>query len=524
MPTSTSRKALAVGLLVAIGFGAVLIAFTFVRRGGYSEKESYVVFAHFNDATGLSWKARVQMAGIPIGEVSRITLAGGRARLELRIRNEIELRQDACVSKRFPSTLLPDAVLEAASGSPQKALLRELPPEQREITCVREGVTVEVVLESVGRIAKDMEVVSGELAKTVAGSQGSMQEIIGNLARLSRELAITVDDGQARIDAILENTEAFTGALREVAQGDQQRYRNIARNVDDATSRIVTILDQVQGILGEGEPELKQSVADVRQSLDKLNRSLDEVQKVAVRIGEGKGVAGKLLADERLGERVGTSIEGVTDYLDRLVKLKIEVGLRSEWLLQENGSKTYAGIRLLPRPDKFYLIELVDDPRGVDTVTAESVRSIVNGVPQDTTTTRTVNEKSLKFTAVIGKRYGPVTLRVGLIESSGGSGADLHLLNDRLQLSTSLYQFDRPAGVKYPNLKIWANYQFLRYLYATIGTDDILNRNASGRLPGGRNFDFGRDVFVGGGLVFTDDDLKTLFGMGAGSIGGAAAN
>ena len=43
--------------------------------------------------------------------------------------------------------------------------------------------------------------------------------------------------------------------------------------------------------------------------------------------------------------------------------------LRSEWLAQQNGAKAYAGVRFLPRPDKFYVIEIVSDPRGVDTVT-----------------------------------------------------------------------------------------------------------------------------------------------------------
>src|SRR6266568_4614801 len=103
------NKALAVGLLVAVCGVAFLVAFTFFRKGGYSEKDTYLVYTYYEDATGLTWKSRVQIAGIQVGEVERIGLSGNRARLDLRIKKDIDLRADACLTKRFPSTLLPDA-------------------------------------------------------------------------------------------------------------------------------------------------------------------------------------------------------------------------------------------------------------------------------------------------------------------------------------------------------------------------------------------------------------------------------
>ena len=516
------NKALAVGLLTAVAFAGFLVAFTFFRKGGYSSSESYEVHVFFRDATGLSWKSGVQIAGIRIGEVARISLEGDRARLDLRIRNEIDLRKDACFSKRFPSALLPDALLDTAPGTQAAPALRSLPVEQREVTCVKEGTTVEALLDSLSGIAKDVQVISGELKDTVAGSQGSIKSIVANLEQMSAGLAQTTDQGGARLDAILRNAQDFTGTLRDVAEQDRARYHSIARNIDDASQRIVTLLDTVQQLVGDEGGDVQKSVAGVRESLEKLNRSLDQIEKVALQIGEGKGVAGKLLADERLGEKVGTALEGATDYVDRLVKLKVEVNLRSEWLAQQNGSKTYAGIRLLPRPDKFYLFELVNDPRGVDTITNETVTTETGGTTSTTVTARTLNENKLRFSFQLGKRYGPLAVRGGVIESSGGAGADLFLLQDRLQVSMSMFQFDRPTSVKYPNLKVWANYTFFRYLYATVGSEDLMNRWQTGRYPGGRDFAFGRDVFFGGGLVFTDDDLKTLLGVGGGAISGVA--
>jgi phospholipid/cholesterol/gamma-HCH transport system substrate-binding protein len=517
------NKALAVGTLVAVGIAAFLVAFTFFRKGGYSERESYIVYAYFEDATGLSWKSVVQIAGIQIGEVDEISLEGGRARLDLRIRNEIELHADACVTKKFPSALLPDALLEATTGTLTKPLLRDLPLEERQLTCVREAVDVQKLLESLSEVAEDIQAISGELASTMGGEKGSVREIVEGLVRITQGLDRTIQEGSTRIDAILQNTEAFTGTLRDVAEQDQGRYQSIARNVEDASARLVAVLEQVQGILGDSQPDMQQSVSDVRTSLDRLNRSMEQVEKVAENIGQGKGVAGKLLADERLGEKLGRSIEGVSDYVDRLVKLKTQVNLRSEWLANENGAKGYFALKLLPRPDKFYLVELVSDPRGVDTQTSETITTEAEGVTTVTRQTRRLNEQALSFSLQFGRRYGPLTLRLGVIESSGGMGADLHLLRDRLTVSFNAYQFTRPDDALYPRTKLWVDYTFFRYLYGSVGVDDFLNNWRSGRYPGGPDFTVGRDVFFGGGVVFTDDDLKTLLSVGGGAVGGVSS-
>src|SRR5512138_2860135 len=91
------NRALAVGVLAAVTGVAFVLALTFFRKGGFSDKDSYLVHADFPDATGLTWKSRVQIAGIQIGEVSDITLLGAKARLDIRIKNGIELHTDACL-------------------------------------------------------------------------------------------------------------------------------------------------------------------------------------------------------------------------------------------------------------------------------------------------------------------------------------------------------------------------------------------------------------------------------------------
>ncbi len=519
------NKAFAVGALVAIAGISFLVAFTFFKKGGLSERDSYAVHAYFDDATGLTWKSRVQIAGIVIGEVHKVVLEGRRALLELRIQKDIDLRRDACLTKRFPSALLPDAELEVSPGSGKSPSLRDLPEEQREIACVREAASVQKLLDSLAKITADVQVITGDLTKTVAGEKGSVREIIENLASVSRQIERTVSENGDKVGAILDNAEAFTGELRQLAETDRDRFHSIVRNVDEASARLNDVLQNVQGIIGTGKPELKESFGGLKDSLDKLNRSLGRIEEVTQKIAEGKGVAGKLLADERLGERVGNAVEGLSDYVDRLVKLQVQLELRSEWLLNETGSKAYFALKLLPRPDKYFLVEIVSDPRGVNTVTNTTVTTQdPNGNQSSSTNTIVVNERKLTFSAQIAKRYGPATFRIGVIESSGGVGSDLHLFDDHLQVSVNLYQFTRPTQDVFPRAKIWLDYRFLDHFYVTTGTDDFLNKWRAKQYPGGPKFSIGRDVFFGGGLFFTDDDIKALltsFGSAAGAAAGS---
>ena len=167
----------------------------------------------------------------------------------------------------------------------------------------------------------------------------------------------------------------------------------------------------------------------------------------------------------------------------------------------------------------------LSDPRGVDTVTTETTTTrSPNSTDESTTvTTKTLHEDRVTFSLQFAKRYGPLTFRVGVIESSGGLGADWHLLDDKLQLSISMYQFQRPFQDIFPRAKVWANYAFFQHFYATTGVDDFFNRWRTATSPGGRSFNIGTDVFFGVGLYFTDDDLKTLLMSGAGSAASGAS-
>ena len=119
-----------VGLLVLAAIGFLLVFLVFVRRGTLGA-DTITVYAMFRDASGLGTRSRVQVAGIPVGEIREITLVGTRARVALRVRKDIGLRTDAILIKRTES-FLGDYLLDLQVGSPNAPLM----PDGGEITHV----------------------------------------------------------------------------------------------------------------------------------------------------------------------------------------------------------------------------------------------------------------------------------------------------------------------------------------------------------------------------------------------------
>jgi len=143
-----------VGLLVLAAVGFLLAFLLFVRRGTMGA-DTITVYAMFRDASGLGTRSRVQVAGIPVGEIRDISLVGTRARLTLRLRKDIGLRTDATLIKRTES-FLGDYLLDLQVGSPNAPLM----PDGGEITHVidkstRQSLSLEQLLEMIreaGRI------------------------------------------------------------------------------------------------------------------------------------------------------------------------------------------------------------------------------------------------------------------------------------------------------------------------------------------------------------------------------------
>jgi len=530
---------LRVGLVVAAAAVAFALALYFIGANIGRDK-SYRVYAMFDDATGLGARSRVQIAGIPVGQVDRIELdeATARARVWLKIKQQYPLHRNATITKRSES-ILGDFLLDLTPGSPNQPLLKD----GDEIRNVVRQPGMNEVFNQLSKIAGDIGAVTENMRKTLGGEEGenNLRTIVENLTRITEGIEGIIERSQSRVDSILGNVQSFTGNLRNIGAGGEQDMLAILKNTRDATAEARDILKTVGNVVGSQDTgELKKSVGSVRSSMEKLDASLANVREITEKINKGEGTIGRLVNDDKLAKNLEKATSSLNDLFGNVSQLKIELQERSEFLIgcigvlgctpeppSSSGSgvgalanysynpwtKNYFSIRIIPKPDKWYGVELVDDPRGV--VRRVQVTNALLDPSQPPSNqffpskyTQITTERALKFSAYLAKRYGPISGRFGILENTGGFGVKLHLFNDQLIFSADAFEFANPLK-DHPRIKLYADYRFLDHILLTAGVDDLVNPRRYDDVDKTRIIS-GKDFFVGAGFFFTDDDIKLL--------------
>jgi phospholipid/cholesterol/gamma-HCH transport system substrate-binding protein len=472
-----------VGLFVLVVGIASIFIYRFVSRttgtaGGYT------VFAEMKDATGLAPQSRVMMAGIPVGTIKSIRLDRGMARVDIQMAPEVALHDDATVAKRS-SGILGEYFLALTPGTEGKPTLRD----GDQIMIVIEAASTDQIITDLARIADRVKLVAENLANTIGSPEG-----------------------QAEMQATLKNLAAVTDALNQTVRENREAIRQTLINVEQITNRsgpelqqilenVRTITEDVRSLLTENKGGAKAAVGEVRETVERVNRAsaslesaLSHIDSVTSRIDKGEGTVGRLTKDETLINEVQGVVEGVGDFVGGISRLQTIIGLRADYNFVSNTIKSYVELRLQPSEDKYYLIEVINDPRGKTSFEQVDVDTTDPTRPAHFREVRTTTSNAFRFSIMFAKRIGPFTGRFGILESTGGVGVDTHLLQDRFEIRQDLFGFGEELQ---PRWRIALGYEFIQHLWMLAGVDEVINRDR-------------RDYFVGLQLRFNDQDLKAM--------------
>lgn len=475
--------ALKVGVFAIVTVVAGYFIFNFISKkaaGG----DGYVVWALMKDATGVAKHSQVRIAGIPVGQIESIRLQGGQARIDIRVRPDVPLYEDAAVSK-VSSSLLGEYFLGIAPGTEGKPQLED----GDQIKFVVEGATTDEILKDVSDIAKQVKKVADSLAASIGSKQGeeNLKDTLQNLADVTDALNKTVRENRQSIKNILTNVENIT------TKG-QPEVERILENVRESSKEIRELLAKGE----EGDPA---TAGEVRQVIEKVNRAstslesaLGNLDKVTGRLERGEGTLGRLTKDEKLINEVEGVAENVGEFVGGLSRLQTIVALRTDYQFLSSTVKSYVELRLQPREDKYYSIEIVNDPRGLTRFEQIDVQSSNPNDPAHYREVRTVTTNAFRFSLQFAQRMGPLVGRFGIKESTGGVGLDFLWFDDRFEVRQDLFGF---GEVVLPRWRISLGYEFVNRLWLLAGVDDILSPTR-------------RDYFLGLQLKFNDEDLKTI--------------
>jgi len=481
-----------VGIFVLIGI--ILLVYMSLRVGGiqFGRAEGYEVYIRLDSAAGLDNDASVRVAGVEIGRVKGIVLQNNKAKVVLRINPDVKIGKDFTAVLKTKG-LLGERYVELIPGSPNAPSLEA----GGEITRVTTYTDLDKLISILSDAATDIRKVSESLSNALGGREGqaTLKNIVTNIEEITERLNNVVKRNDEKFARIVNNFELFSKILKE--QGPE------------ITGGLKAVADNLNQLIAENKEPLRDGIDNLRTATAKLGETMETINKLAKnvepkiddsvetiksivnKVDRGEGTLGKLVNDTTIHDSFNKTLTGINSYLGRVESFKTFVGYRGEYLFDASDTKSYLSLRFQPKADKYYLIEIVDDPRGRKNV--ETTETTVGGT---TTTTKEVKTSdSLKFSVQVAKRFKDLTLRGGIIESTGGVGMDYYMFKDRLRFTFEAFDFDKKNN---PHLKAGLTYNLNKYFFITGGYDDFVSKL---KLA---------SPYLGIGLHFEDEDIKYI--------------
>ena len=446
--------------------------------------EGQHVEAVFDSVAGLDDKATVRVAGVRVGRVDGVGLAGRQAKVRLLLERPLPLTQGT-YARIANLGLLGDKYVELVPGPegapplPPNAVLRgETPPSFDDAMAKLED------------IGTSIQQVTGSLSGSLEG--GGLERLLGSMEATSDEIRALVAENRAHVSSTVRNFDAASATLaRELPR--------LAAEMQRAVSQIAMLVEANRG-------NVDASMANVRTLTEKLQTSVDNLNQISGKIASGEGTIGKLVnSEEGYNEVISTldsiqgGVETLSGTLGAIRRFKFDLDMRGYYLPDQEESLTglnltidpqdgrllyRAGIATTPAGDTKRKIEVITTTRPDGTVEQEVVETVTN-------------EDDRVLTGLFGY-HSPQDLRLwaGIIEDKGGAQIEYPLFDRRFWLSFEAFDFDREGDLN-PHLRFTTRWQLHPNLYVVGGYDDFLEND---------------QFFLGGGVRWNDDNLKYLLG------------
>jgi phospholipid/cholesterol/gamma-HCH transport system substrate-binding protein len=445
-----------------------------------------------NDAAGIVPKTHVKTNGVTVGKVQSVTLEVNATKIAVEVDSQIKIPKGSKIEVRTRG-LLGDVYLEIVRVADNGDYLQEgdtIPKSE-------DQMDLGGLMQLAGSIGKDIKQVTGTLANVIGSKSGeqSVKSILDNIETLTADLR--------------KSGSAIRGAI-----GDHpEEVQNIVMNLDKTLANLRRFSGNLNDVLDDNNKEkLNRIIASFDDSMVEVKGASKNIRLISEKIEKGEGTIGRLINDDSTLEQIEGAVKDIREALGAANKTQIFVDGHGEFR-NDKTSQTYLNLKFQTRPDRFYLIGLTDGSEGVTDTTTETLESkpADQDRPASTKTReRVVEKKALKFNLQMAKRWYFATARIGLFESTGGIGADLHFFRDRLTLSLEAFDWKTYANEwrRTARLKTYASVLFFNHIYALFGLDDMTRHHN----PLTYEEQKGPVPFAGVGLTFNDQDLKSLFG------------
>ena len=387
------------------------------------KKPGYDIVSYFDSTAGLEKKAVVRLAGVKVGHVKDIRLKGTRAEVVMTIERRVNIPSDS------------RATIASLGFVGEKFI--EISPGKVNEYC-QPGATLEsrpsLSMDQIGNqllsIGEDVREMSRALLEMVGTeeSKDNFKNILHNFSSFTSELEEFLRTNRDKLDQAI-------GDSAQAAQNLNQKVQQVAENMDE----LVSLLKE---IAQENREEIKVNLQGIKEMIQNTEKAIQSLSETLEKINKGEGTLGKLVQKHDLYDDAEKTVRQARQVLQPLSSLRMELGFRSDYYPGDDLVKSYLSFSFWPTSERFLFAQIVRDPW----------------------------KEKFTYSAQGGLRWGNLSPRAGIIESSFGVGVDYYLARDRIKFSAESYDFNRDPG---PRFRLLTRYAPHRYFYMVMGIDDF---------------------------------------------------
>ena len=286
-------------------------------QGGFAW-ERYALKTKFSDVKGLKSGAVVRVAGVEVGKVTDVVLAGSEVEVTLEVNEENQQRITSESRASIGSlSLLGEPIIDI-TPSTQGTPLNDgdfLPAGRApgQLSDVAEGATQS--LEQMTGILRDIRGGKGTVGKLFTDEAvykevqrlvASAENVAGHLSRGQGTLGMLIRDPAAyrSFNASLGDLQQMTRRISagEGSLGRLLRDDAMAKSLTSATGNI----DQLTARLNRGEGTAGKLLTD-KELYDRFNALAGRVERLTGDLEKGQGTAGQLLRDKQLYDNMNAA-------------------------------------------------------------------------------------------------------------------------------------------------------------------------------------------------------------------------
>lgn len=290
------KREIGIGLIFIVALALFVWGFSFLK-GFNLFKEQRVVYAVYEQVSGLDKANPVSINGLKVGQVSDIYFEpgfSGNIIVEITVETQIPIPRNS-VALIYSSDLMGSKAIDLKLGDDSLYISNGDTLSTRVEASLKEAVNQQIaplklkaeeLIMSIDSVVTVIKAIFNEKAKeNLSNSIASIEQTFANLESASYNLDTLVAAQKTKLSQIMINLESITSTISENEE-----------NIDNILTNFSSLSDSL-------------AKAEIPRTFAKIDRVMGDVALIVEKINNGEGSLGMLINDEELYKDLQESAE-----------------------------------------------------------------------------------------------------------------------------------------------------------------------------------------------------------------------